>query len=94
MRALRIVLDEVLIKRRLHFLERLEQGLAALDPEVLVQQRAMQHTDDADGLGTFDQRPLMLDAFELQDQFLAMMILAAVVRQHRVDRSTLRLEGG
>ncbi len=42
-----VVDDEVGIERHLHLLDGLEPGFAALDAEVLVEQRAVQALDDA-----------------------------------------------
>jgi hypothetical protein len=47
MRSLGIVLDEILIRNGLHLLESLESGAAALDAEMLVEERAVPALDNA-----------------------------------------------
>jgi hypothetical protein len=47
MRSLGIVLDEVLIEDGPHLIEGLEPGAAALDAEMLVQERAVPALDNA-----------------------------------------------
>jgi len=53
-RSLGIVVDEIGVENGLHLGDGFEPGAAALDAEVLVEQRAVQTLDDAVGL-----RPVM-----------------------------------
>jgi len=76
MRSLGIVLDEVKVEHGLHLVDGLEPGAAALDPEMLVEARAVQAFDDAVGLRPFDPGALVLDAFEPQEQFVGMAVPA------------------
>ena len=93
-----IVAVEIGVENRLHLLDRLEPGAASFDPEVLVQQGAVQSLDDAVGLRALDPSRAMLDLLELQEQLVRMLVgppaeLAAVVGQHGVDRGAVGLEG-
>lgn len=72
-----VVADHVGIEHGLHLLDGLEPGLAAFDPEVLVEQSAVQALDDAVGLRPADTGPFVLDAFELEEQLIRMLVLAA-----------------
>jgi hypothetical protein len=45
---------------------------------VLVEQGAVQSLDDAVGLRLTDAGPVVLDAFELDEQFVGMAVLAGV----------------
>ena len=60
MRSLGIVFDEVLIEDGLHLLEGLEPGAAALDAEMLVEERAVPALDNAVGLWPVDPGSLVL----------------------------------
>lgn len=58
----------------------------------------MQALDDAVGLRPLDPGLAVLDALELQEQLVGMLVgpaaeLAAVVAQRRVHRPAVRLEG-
>ena len=97
MRSLCIIEHQIGVERDLHFLDGLEPGLAAFNPEVLVEQRAVQALDDAVGLRTPDAGSLVLDAFELQEQLIGMLVLAAaefaaIIAQHGLDSGGLCLE--
>jgi hypothetical protein len=74
MRSLGIVFDKVLIENGLHLLDGLKAGAAALDAEMLVEQRAMPALDDAVGLGPVDPGSLVLDVFELQEQLVGVAV--------------------
>jgi hypothetical protein len=96
--SLGIVLDEGLVEDSLRLIDGLEPGSAALDAEVLVEERAVQALDDAVGRRTVDPDSLVLDALELENEFIGMPVLATtelapVVEEHCVDPDALRLEG-
>ena len=79
-----VVADHVGIEHGLHLLDGLEPGLAAFDPEVLVEKGAVQTLDDAVGLRPADPGAFVLDAFELEEQLVGMAVgpaaeLAAIV---------------
>ena len=98
MGALGVVDDEVGVERDLHLLDGLEPGGAAFDTEVLVEQRAMEALDDAVGLRPLHAGLAVLDALELEEQLVGMVVhaaseLAAVVGQHGVHFDAMRLEG-
>ena len=69
--------DEVVVEHGLHLLDGLEPGLVALDAEVLAEQRAVQPFDNAVGLRPADLGVLVLDAFELQERLVGILVLAA-----------------
>ena len=54
MRPRGVVADEIGVENGLHLVDGLEPGAPSLDPEVLVEQRAMQAFDDAVGLRALD----------------------------------------
>jgi hypothetical protein len=99
MGPLAIVCNHVFVEHGLHLVDGLKPCAAALDTEMLVQQRAMQALDDAVGLGPFDPGSPVGDAFQLQEQLVGMLVWAAaefapVVGQHRLDHRIVLLEGG
>ena len=69
-RTFGVVDDEEGIEVLLHLVDRLVEGLASLDPEVLVKQRAVQALDEAIGLRATHPGGAMFDAFELQEEFV------------------------
>jgi len=94
-----VVADHVDIEHGLHLLDRLEPGLTSLHAEVLIQQSAVQPLDNAVGLGPTDPGPLVLDAFELEEQLVWMLVwaaaeFAAIVAQHCLNVCVMLLEGG
>lgn len=81
----------------LHLIDGLVPGRAPLHAEVLVEQRAVQPLDEAVALRPTDACGAVSNAFELQEQFVGMLIrataeLAAVVGQDGVDRRRVFLE--
>lgn len=97
MRPLVIVALEVAVEHDLHLLDGVELGVAALDPEVLVEQRAAQPLDDAVRLGPLDPGDAVLDLLELQELIVGVAIrpaikLLAVVGENGLDAGAGRLE--
>jgi hypothetical protein len=93
-----IEFDEIGVERRLHLLDGLEPDLAALDAEVLVQQGPVQSLDDPVGLRPLHPGLAVLDALQLEEEFVGVLVLApaelaSVVRQHRLDGRPFGLEG-
>ena len=72
--ALSIVGDKVLVQDCLHLFDGLEPGAPALDPEVFVEQRAVEPFHDAVGLRTVGLRGAMLDVLELQEQLVGVTV--------------------
>ena len=98
MRTVLVVSLQVCVERRLHFLDRLEPGAAAFDAEVLVEQGTVQALDDAVGLRALHLGASVLDALELQEQLVGMLVvspaeLPSIVRQHRLHLGLMGLEG-
>ena len=96
MRPPLIVADQVVVENGLHLVDGLEPSAAALDPEVLVEQRAVQPLDDAVGLRPLHPGGAMVDVLELQEQLVGVLVGAAaelpvVVGQHRLDLGVVRL---
>ena len=65
-----IVADEEVVENNLHLLDGFEPGSAALDAEVLVEQRAVEALDDAVGLWPLYPGRAVLDLLQLQEQFV------------------------
>ena len=77
MRPALIVALHVAVENHLHILDGFEPGAAALDAEVLVEQGAVQAFNDAVGLRVLDPRDAVLDLFQLQEQFVGMLVRPA-----------------
>ena len=95
--AFRVVDHEVGVQVGLHLGHRLVELLAALDSEVLVQERAVQSLDEAVALRPANLGGPVLDLFELQEQHVWVLIgppavLTAVVRQDGRDRGAVLVE--
>lgn len=98
MRPALIVADQVVVENGLHLVDGFEPGAATLDPEVLVEQGAVQPLDDAVGLRPLHPCGAVVDVLELQEQLVGMLVgpaaeLPAVVGQHGLDFGVVRLEG-
>src|SRR5580765_7497102 len=70
----------------------------ALDTEVLVEEGAVEALDSAIGLWPLDPRGAVFDVFELQEEFVRMLVgpateLAAIVGEHDLDLCIMVLEG-
>ena len=94
-----VVGDEIIVEAFLHFVNRLEPGPAALDAEVLVEQRSVEALDDAVRLRPLDPGGAVLNGLQLQEQFVGMLVGAAaefpaIVRQDNVDLGPFGLEAG
>jgi hypothetical protein len=76
-----IVADQIRYQARPYLFDDLELGLASLSAEVLVEQHAVQPLADAVGLRPADRGPLGFDAFEMEEQLIGKLILAAVGRR-------------
>src|SRR5262249_22805509 len=77
MRPLCIVLEEVGVEHDLHLTDGLEPGLADLDAEVFVEQRAANALDDPVRLRPPDPVAFVLSALELQEKLVEETVLAA-----------------
>ena len=75
MRPLGVVADQVGVQHPLHLLDGFEPGLAALDAEVLVEQRSVQTFDDAVGLRPADLGAFVGDALQLEEQLVGVLVL-------------------
>lgn len=75
----RIIAGEVVVENRLHLADGLEPGVRAFDPEVLVEQGAVEALGDAIGLRPLDPRSPVLDLFQLQEQLVRVLVGAAAV---------------
>ena len=94
-----VVADEVLVERHLHLVDGLEPGASSFDPEVLVEQRAVEPLHDTVRLGPVDLGGAMLNVLELQEQLVGVAVgsaaeLPSVVREHHLDAPASGLEGG
>src|SRR5262249_3630177 len=69
-----IVAQKMGVENRLHLLDGFEPGAASLDPEVLVEQRAVQPLDDTVRLRALDPGGAVLDVLELQKQLVRMLV--------------------
>ena len=81
MRPFVIVAFKVAVEDRLHFFDGVEPGAPAFDPEVLVQERAVQPLHDPVGLRPLHPRGAVLDLLELQEQLIGHCHIF-VVRAH------------
>jgi hypothetical protein len=84
MRTLGVVGDEIVIKHLLPFVNGFEPRAAALDAEVFTEKGAVEALDNTVGLRTLYTGGAMLDVFELQIEFIRMLVgpsaeLAAIV---------------
>ena len=106
MRTVLVVRLQVCVERRLHLLDRLEPCAAAFDAEVLVELGTVQALDDAVGLRTLHLGAAVLDAFELQEQLVGMLVVSpaelppprsgrgqANIRQYRLHLDLMGFEG-
>jgi hypothetical protein len=66
--------DQVLMQVLLHLLHRLMPLLPALDPEVFVQQRAVQPLHETVALGPAHPCGAMLDVLKLQEKLVGMPV--------------------
>ena len=69
-----IIGDKISVENDLHLVDGFEPCLATFDTEVLVEKRAMQALDNTVGLGPFDPGGAVLNVFELQEQFVRVMV--------------------
>ena len=81
-----VVGDEPVIEHLLHLVDGFEPCLAAIDAEVLVKHGAMEALDDAIGLRLAHLGGSVLDLFELQEEFVGMLVgppaeLTAIIRR-------------
>ena len=98
-RALAIVGDKVLVERGLHLVDDLEPGAPTFDPEVFVEQRAVETFHDAGRLRTVDPRGAVLDVLELEEQLVGIAVgapaeLTSVMREHHCDAPACGFERG
>ena len=98
MRALGVVGDEVCVEVFLHLVDAFIELGAAHDAEVFVEQGAVQAFHIAVRLRAADLSGAVLDLFQLQEQFVRMVVraateLTAVVREHRCDLGVVRFKG-
>lgn len=89
-RAFAIVCSEESIEIFLHFDDVLVEFGAALDAEVLVEQGSVEAFEESVALRASDLGRAVRDAFELQEQFVRVLVgsaaeLAAIVREHGLD---------
>jgi len=94
-----VVVVQVGVEVLLHLLNGLVPGLAALDPEMLVQQRPVKALDKAVALWPANFGGTMLDPFELQEQLVGVPVgapakLAAIVGEDRGDGRFMLVEEG
>ena len=75
----RVVAGEVVVENHLHFFDGLEPGAPAFDPELLVEQGAMDALGDIVGLRPLGPRSPVLDLFELQEKLVRVLVGAAAV---------------
>lgn len=97
MRPSAVVAVEKLIERGLHFRDALEPCAVALDAEVFVEKSAVQPFNDAVRLRPAHLGRAVLDLFELQAEFVGMLVrpaaeLASIVGENHVDFRLLVLE--
>jgi hypothetical protein len=64
------LIAEGAVENGLHLVDGFEPGAPSFDPEVLVEERAVQPLDDAIGLWPLDPGGAVLDLFELQEQLV------------------------
>ena len=74
MGRLAIVDHEVLGERHLHLLDDLEPGASLCDPEVLVDQGAVELLDGAIGLLAIDRGGAVLEVLELEVQLVGVAV--------------------
>ena len=99
MRSLMIVGLEEGVEVGLHLRQVFVPDLAALDAEVLVEQRAVEAFEVAVALRTTDLGGAVGDAFELEEELVWVVIgaaaeFAAIVGEHRFDGRLLAFEEG
>lgn len=96
MAALEVVVRHELVQVALDFVDRDVEGLSALDPEALVQQRAVHALDETVGSRRGDLGVAVLDVLQRQQQLVGMTFglaaeLATVVGQYRFDGNPERV---
>ena len=99
MRAFGVVVDEEGVEVLLHGLDGLVPVLSAGDPEVFIQQGAVQALDEAVALRSSDPGGAMFDALQLKEEFVRVPVrpaaeLPAVVAQDGGDLRIMLLEEG